>query len=57
MLGDALCRFAERSQVTMIEIAKFDAIVEQHAIPQPVETVGKDDLALGALRRSIEVNR
>lgn len=41
----------------MIEIAKFDAIVEQHAIPQPVETVGKDDLALGALRRSIEVNR
>lgn len=41
----------------MIEIAKFDAIVEQHAITQPVETVGKNDLALGALRRSIEVNR
>ena len=41
----------------MIEIAKFDAIVEQHAITQPVETVGEDDLALSALRHAIEINR
>ena len=32
----------------MVEVALFDAVGETHAIAQPVETVGQDDLAFGA---------
>ncbi len=43
--------------MAVIEIAKLDTVVEQHAITQPIETIRKDDLALGALRRTFKVDR
>ena len=41
----------------MVKVANFIAIGEQNAVTQPVEAVGQDDLALGALRGAIDVHR
>lgn len=43
--------------MTVVEIAEFHTVVEQHAIPQPVEAIRKDDLALRALWRTIQIHR
>ena len=41
----------------MVEVAKFDTVVEQHAVAQPVETVGENDFSLGSLRNAVEFHR
>ena len=38
----------DRREMAVVEIAQFDAVREQNAVPLPVEAVGEDDLALGA---------
>ncbi len=40
----------------MVEVAHLDAVGEQHPIPQPVETVGEYDLALGAGGHPVQIN-
>ena len=37
----------------MVEVTKLDTIVEQHAVAQPVETVGENDFSLGSLRNTV----
>ncbi len=39
----------------MIEIAQLDAVREQHAIPQPVETIGEQNLALRTRRHTLQL--
>ena len=40
----------------MVEVAHLDAVGEQHPVPQPVETVGENDLAFGAGGHSVQLN-
>jgi hypothetical protein len=47
-LGEPLGGAPDRRQVAVVEITDFDTVVEQHPVPQPVETVGQNDLALRA---------
>jgi len=34
----------------VIEITNLDAVIEQHAIPLPVEAVGEQNMTLGSFR-------
>lgn len=44
---ETLRRPPDRFEVAVIEVAEFAAVVEQDAVPLPVETVGEDHSALG----------
>ena len=41
----------------MVEIANFGAVSETHSVPQPIETIGQNDLALAAYRQPISLDR
>ena len=41
----------------MVKIANFGAVSKTHAIAQPIESVGQNDLALAAYRESISLDR
>lgn len=48
--------------MSMIEVTDFDAIVEQHAVPLPVKTIGEQDVTLCSIghhsnRRAIDFTR
>ena len=40
----------------MIQIAHLDAVGEQHPVPLPVESIGQNDLALGAGGHSVQLD-
>ncbi len=40
----------------MVEIADLGAVLEQHPIPLPVESVGEDHFALGAHRHAVDLH-
>src|SRR5688572_21422747 len=48
---------ADRLDVAVVEIGELGAVVEQHPVAQPVEAVGQQHLALGALRHADQVDR
>ena len=41
----------------MVKIANFGAVSKTHAIAQPIESVGQNDLALTAYREPISFDR
>ena len=41
----------------MVEIANFGAVSKTHSVPQPIETIGQNDLALAAYRQPISFDR
>ena len=41
----------------MVKIANFGAVSKTHAIAQPIESVGQNDLALAAYREPIALDR
>lgn len=45
-----------RLDVAMVKVADLGAVVEQHAVAQPVESVREHDLALRARGSSVEVD-
>ncbi len=47
-LGEAFGGPPDGLEVTVVEIADLGAVVEQHAVPLPVESVREQHLALGA---------
>ncbi len=55
--GQTLGGTADRLEVAMVEITFFDAVGEAHPIAEPVETIGQDDLALGAERDPVDFDR
>jgi len=40
----------------MVQIAQFDAVVEQHAVPLPIESVRESDFAGGTSMDTVEVD-
>lgn len=54
-LGQTLSSAADRLDVAVIEVADLGAVLEQDAITLPVETVGKNDLALRADRDAMDL--
>ena len=57
LLGDSLGCFAEWLQVTVVQVAQFDTVVEEHSVTQPIEAIREDDLALRACGHSIKVDQ
>ncbi len=54
-LGEALGGLADRLDVATVEIADLRAVLEQHPVAQPLEAVGEDHLALGALGHAVHL--
>jgi len=48
-LGEALGGLAGGGDLASVEVAELDPIVEQDAVALPVEAVGEQDPAVGAL--------
>jgi trigger factor len=43
--------------MAVIQVTKFDAVVEEHSVAQPVEAIREDDLALRSRGHSVEVDQ
>lgn len=60
--GSATSSTPNRCNMSMIEVTDFDAIVEQHSVPLPVETICEQDMTLCSVgdhsnRRAIDFDR
>ena len=56
LTGKTLRRTTNGLDVAMIKIANFRAIHEENAVTQPVEAIGKDDLAFGSCGGTVNIN-
>src|SRR6056297_1025985 len=55
-LGETLGGPSDRFDLALVEVTGLDAIGEQHPVALPVEPVGEDHLALGALGHAVQLH-